>query len=71
MIANKKERHKILRGAAEALRAVRGDFDAINAVEGMTVHFGCGCKICDIYLAPDADGFHRSAGRMIKCTKNG
>jgi len=68
MIAAKKPMHKILRGAHEALRAVRGDFEIIKATK---VSFGCGCVFCDIFLPPEADGFHRSKGMQIRCTREG
>ncbi len=64
MIADK--RHKLLRGAHEALRVARGDFETIA---GIRVTPSCGCVFCDMNIAPDADGFHRGRTREIKCTK--
>ena len=70
MIANKnprqRKRHRILQGAHEALRAVRGDFEVIA---GIKVTPSCGCVFCDLNLPPDADGMHRGKTREIKCTR--
>jgi len=64
MIADK--RHKLLRGAHEALRVARGDFETIA---GIRITPSCGCVFCDLNLPVQADGYHRGKTREIKCTR--
>lgn len=63
MIADRK---RLLRGAHEALRALRGDPDVVPHIRFIP---SSGCVFCDLKIEPTADGFHRGKHQQIKCTR--